>query len=207
MLGYIQTIALAMAMVAFGWLCYGSYRPTFLQECQPDMSKIESIIKSSLQKFLNIRKYFKPNQICKDPSRFTLGSPFATPSFPSGQIASVMSVWVYFLLYYAAKVNSFIQYKTWNRRRGQFFKVILFFLLFLVPVWVGVSRIVTNRHTVAQVIVGGLIGIISALLVYRYKYCSLFGIDAKTPNYYLWYRLYPQKNPQVETSLQPNTIP
>ena len=110
-LGYIQTIALAMAMVAFGWLCYGSYRPTFLQECQPDTSKSESTIsdKAPLQKFVNILKYFKPNQICKDPSRFTLGSPSATPGFPSGHIASVMSVWVFFLLYYAAKANvSFI---------------------------------------------------------------------------------------------------
>ncbi|KAG2392144.1 hypothetical protein C9374_012396 [Naegleria lovaniensis] len=183
LVGYVQTIALCMAITAFGWLVYGGYRPTFLVECNPNMKVVNEHRKSG--NTLLPYRYFKPTDVCQNPENFRLSSPLMTSGFPSGHVSSVMSVWLFFLLYFAGKAD------TWNRRKGQFWKVFLFFLLLLVPVWVGVTRIVTLKHTISQVVVGILIGIFSALLVYRYKYCSIFGVDAKTPNYYMWQKQQP----------------
>ncbi|KAL9644755.1 hypothetical protein ABK040_012409 [Willaertia magna] len=83
-------------------------------------------------------------------------------------------------IYFAAKAN------TWRKREGQFYKVMLFFILFLIPVFIGISRILNLRHNVAQTIVGILIGIFAAVITYKYKFCSIFGRDAHVPNYYLW---------------------
>ncbi|KAF0978727.1 hypothetical protein FDP41_002547 [Naegleria fowleri] len=185
LVGYVQTIALCMGITAFGWLVYGGYRPTFLLECNPDM-KIVNEHRKSGNPLLPYR-YYKPTEVCQHPEKFRLANPLTTSGFPSGHISSVMAVWLFFLLYFAGKAD------TWNRRKGQFWKVFLFFLLLLVPVWVGVTRIVTLKHSVSQVVVGGLIGILSAMLVYRYKYCSFFGVDAKTPNYFMWERQQPSE--------------
>ena len=78
-LGYAQTIALAMAITAFCWISYGDYRPTFLVDCNPDMAIVNQ--QRHVGNPLILYRLF--NQVCK------------TVAFPSGLVSATVFVWLF----------------------------------------------------------------------------------------------------------------
>ncbi|XP_002741585.1 phospholipid phosphatase 1-like [Saccoglossus kowalevskii] len=132
-------------MVTKGMLV--SPRPSFLESCQPDMSKI-----SSQDLLVSFDKCSNQKSL-KD----------ASGAFPSGHSA---------LIYYECCFLMFYIDNKLPENTPKLLKGLLQAVLFLVPFFVSLTRIVDNRHWWSDVIAGILLGVILAIWVANI--CGLF---------------------------------
>jgi diacylglycerol diphosphate phosphatase/phosphatidate phosphatase len=88
---------------------------------------------------------------------------FELHGFPSGHAASAFAGWTFLVLYLNGKS------KPWNGG-AYFWKVILLILPLLLASWVSITRLRDFNHFPFQIITGGIIGIVSALIAYRLNY-------------------------------------
>lgn len=81
-------------------------------------------------------------------------------SFFSGHSSSVWSSWIFLILISSYLLSTF-------RRKGGFYRLVFFFLPFLiVPIWMSSDRVTTGNHFLHEVIIGALVGILVALITF-----------------------------------------
>ncbi|KAG2373231.1 hypothetical protein C9374_012334 [Naegleria lovaniensis] len=198
LLGYIQSLCFSMLFMMFFWFFYPDYRPSFLQECNPIAAKVQALQNERTNHF-NTVVYYLPHEICSQPEKYRGMKVNNTPAFPSGHAANLFAVWIFLLLYVFAKTKALSLAQDRNRqdhrngtltstaRRGILFFPFVALLILACLIWIGVfSRVLDYQHTWTQVIVGTIIGVLCGIIVYMYKYGSLFGHNSHIPLYYYW---------------------
>jgi len=176
------------------WFLVGGLRPNFIPICKPSVPI----------PLINTPIIYYDDDICTC-SRTDLIR--AKHAFPSGHSASTTALCVYLAIYLSCKLKVF-------DNRSHFWKFVVSILtFFVIDFWISFSRIRDGEHHFKDVIVGMIIGLITAPLIYRLNYCSLIGPDNHIPTRYLWTgRLRPpyfRKNrPQTlpPIIMQPNTV-
>ena len=139
-------------------MCVGRLRPDFLDRCQPEKAAL-------------------PKIICKGSAAFVNEG---RRSFPSGHTSLCFAGLGFASLFFAGQFRLFNQHGalliSWATS------------LFLAPAlaagFVGVSRIVDNRHHWQDVLVGALLGFCTAYASYRIYFGPLMGgtSDSASPN-------------------------
>ncbi|KAF0971506.1 hypothetical protein FDP41_010238 [Naegleria fowleri] len=221
LLGYIQSLCFSMLFMMFFWFFYPDYRPSFLSECNPIPSRVQALHKQRANPFNSIT-YYLPQEICSHPERYLGMKVNITPAFPSGHASNLFAVWIYVLLYLFAKTKALSLMQDRNKynhrngsltstaRRGILFFPFVTLLILACAVWIGVfSRVLDYQHTWTQVIVGTIIGVFCGVLVYMYKFGSLFGHNSHIPLYYYWKEEYESsyEKPDEEASNEMNRRP
>ena len=144
----VRVPAIACAFTGLFWVLYGGLRPNFLATCNPDMSRVT-----------NLNAYYT-SSICTtqpmDRNDFQ--------AFPSGHASTTWASWTYIALYLTHHLRPF-------DGTGHFWKLIVSILLpSLLPFAFSTTRIVDFHHSFAQILMGSLIGFLSAYLAYRLNY-------------------------------------
>ncbi|CAG8434219.1 1756_t:CDS:2 [Ambispora gerdemannii] len=147
--GHAQSIAMSLFFTSLFWITVGGHlglRPTFLTKCDPDPTKI----------IPNITYY--DNSICREDL-----SKIEYQGFPSGHASTAFAGWVFFTLYINGKA------KPWNGG-AHFWKVLILLLPLSFATWISLTRVIDFRHFPYQIIIGGMIGIMAALIAFRLNF-------------------------------------
>jgi diacylglycerol diphosphate phosphatase/phosphatidate phosphatase len=189
-MGILFALALSTFFTDFLWLVLGGPRPKFFQQCDPDMTKVAALLQVRKHAFNDI-VYLPASEICKTEIA-AIGFLMHTPGMPSGHASNVFAGWIFVLLYVGAKIGA------WAFSTGPTYKMLIVLPSLLVPMYVAATRVLNHEHFPHQVVVGSVIGIASAVLAYRLRYCSLFGLDAHVPSYYMTKRIATQEKELYE---------
>jgi membrane-associated phospholipid phosphatase len=178
----IMGVGFALAMSTFWtdflWLTIGGPRPKLIYQCDPDQAIVDALYVARKHPWSDY-VYLYASEVCKNKIA-GLGVFIWTPGFPSGHASNVFAGWIYVMLYIGAKVSA------WSFSTGPTYKFVFTALpCVAIPVYVACTRILNHAHFPHQVVVGSLIGIVAAVAAYRLRYCSLFGLDAHIPNFYM----------------------
>lgn len=149
--GAILAYALALFFTSMLWKFVGGLRPHFLSLCQVDRSKV-----------LSETAYYTPS-VCKNEASFTRDT---FHGFPSGHASTAFAGCVFLSCYLAAHLRLY--------RGANTGKLLLVLLPIVCASWLAFSRIADHHHSPIQLLVGILIGTLSAMLAYRLVYMNGF---------------------------------
>lgn len=136
-IGWFTTLSLVIFLTSFCRYFLPTPRPYFATKCSPKV---------------NGGFMMDTNWCTRHISRRDM------QSFPSGHTTLVWGSWVFC-------TSVAISLSRTLRHGGQFWKLIIFFLVpIVVPLWMSCDRIRTNNHTSYDVIFGGLLGILIGVL-------------------------------------------
>eukprot|EP01113_Clastostelium_recurvatum_P008490 TRINITY_DN14016_c0_g1_i1.p1 TRINITY_DN14016_c0_g1~~TRINITY_DN14016_c0_g1_i1.p1 ORF type:complete len:412 (+),score=72.55 TRINITY_DN14016_c0_g1_i1:107-1237(+) len=166
LLALLQTFVLTTLVCAWMWFSVGGLRPSFIEMCQPSVPLPDTQSGPIV---------WYSDEICTAP-RSEVND--AKRGFPSGHASSIWCTAVFVFLYLNGKLKLF-------DGRAHLWKIFICAPIIL-ALFVAFSRVHDGKHTLWQVCFGSLIGILSALLIYRMNFCSLFGPDNHIPCRFLW---------------------
>lgn len=195
LLAYSLAILVCLIVVELVKKTAGRPRPDFFNRCFPkidlnDEDKIQQVIENLEQDFecdiyTADGKDYAPLSNQKEED-YKNGQPRICDeacvqkgrrSFPSGHSAFSWVAFYFLSLYLWGKLRAFTpryKYMAWRFIPG--------FLITLIPLYIAVSRTQDYRHHWEDVLVGSLIGILSAWFGYRQYYPSLYDMDSDFSN-------------------------
>lgn len=153
--GLFEALGLSLLISSLFWKLMGGLRPSFYAMCAPDPSKPYVTYVLGGTKY----NYYDQSACTKELLNDELHG------FPSGHSATAWAGWVYTAMYLSSRS------RLWYDGSGYYWKLLVFGLLpLIIPTWVAVSRVTDYLHTWGQSVVGALIGLLVALLVYRLRH-------------------------------------
>ncbi|KAG6038700.1 hypothetical protein E4U39_000151, partial [Claviceps sp. Clav50 group G5] len=158
-LGLLRSlITAALFQVFIKWLI-GGLRPHFLAICQPQLSSGDSLNGMGFQNIIFDRS------ICTgDPDDIDE----AMESMPSGHATAAWAGLFFLALYFNA------QLKVIAAHNPAYWKMIMFFAPLLGAFLISATLVVDRHHHWYDLVVGGLIGISTALIAYRQTFAAIW---------------------------------
>jgi membrane-associated phospholipid phosphatase len=135
----------------------GRLRPNFLDVCKPNTNPYSICRMNSANTYLRVDVDFKCTTLKQHEvieSRL---------SFPSGHASTIFYTVIFLILFI---------HRTWNKRSISAVAQFIQFSLFGLGIFVGLSRIVDNKHHPTDVLAGTILGTVVALS--HFHYLNLF---------------------------------
>ncbi|KAG8808257.1 hypothetical protein FRC17_004028 [Serendipita sp. 399] len=147
----------------------GRPRPDFLSRCQPDLTRVQASLSTTAVTLFN-------STICTTTEKKALNDGFR--SFPSGHSSMSFAGLTFASLYLAGRFRLFTPHSAHGKH---LYAYVLSFAPLLLASYVSTSRVSDFRHRGSDVLGGASLGVIFALLAYRYYFPWLGSRDAGTP--------------------------
>ncbi|KAL2761003.1 hypothetical protein ACRALDRAFT_1026356 [Sodiomyces alcalophilus JCM 7366] len=143
----------------------GSFRPSFLDVCMPDVSLAAAHNASGLNG-VGFQQVFYTAEICTQPDKEKLK--VAMTSFPSGHATVAAAAYVFLALYINGKA------KVFSARRPRLFDVALLLNFLLTAFVLSAILTVDQAHHWYDIVAGFAISTITALVSYRASYAAIW---------------------------------
>jgi len=157
-MGNVYAVIIAECVHVFLKTLIGGFRPYFLEVCDPDPAQ--------LQNGTGFGQVYYSTDICRQTDKGLLKQ--AMTSFPSGHAACAFSGLGFLFFYLNGKL------KPWSNYRPMSWEVALTLMPLLGALLIACSVLINADHHPHDVVVGSIIGFLSALAVYRAYYAAVW---------------------------------
>ncbi|KAK4215820.1 lipid phosphate phosphatase 1 [Rhypophila decipiens] len=143
----------------------GGFRPYWLDVCKPDISRAASHNTTQLNG-VGFQQIMYTVDVCTNPDENALKT--AMSSFPSGHSTAAFAGYVFLFLWMNAKL------KVWANYRSSFYWLALLFAPILGATLMACALTIDQAHNWYDILVGSLIGTVSAFAAYRCLYAAVW---------------------------------
>eukprot|EP01113_Clastostelium_recurvatum_P018572 TRINITY_DN218_c0_g1_i1.p1 TRINITY_DN218_c0_g1~~TRINITY_DN218_c0_g1_i1.p1 ORF type:complete len:359 (-),score=78.90 TRINITY_DN218_c0_g1_i1:77-1153(-) len=168
----LQIFVTNQVVCMFMWLLFGGLRPTFLSVCDPTPGAAPAYTIQGTNWY--------SDDICRADHHDLVK---AKHSLPSDHAAGAASAALFCIIYLGAKLKVF-------DNKSHYWKLFLLLPFPILGLWFSFSRLHDGKHHFRDIIIGLIIGVIIAPIVYRLNFCSLLGPDNHIPCRYTWMGKY-----------------
>jgi hypothetical protein len=144
----------------------GGFRPTFLDTCKPDLSKLVNATQTNPLNGSGFQKLFYTIEVCTQTDRWQLKH--AMTSFPSGHSTAAFAGFGFLFLWLNAKL------KAWADHRPAFWKLLATLLPLLGALVIACSLTIDAAHNWYDIVAGSMIGLLTSLAAYRSSYAAIW---------------------------------
>ncbi|KAG8813838.1 hypothetical protein FRC17_001403 [Serendipita sp. 399] len=168
-LGLGTSVVFAQLLTEYIKLVVGRPRPDFLSRCEPDAARVQEALNSTIVKLFD-------STVCKTTNSRDLKDGFR--SFPSSHSSMSFAGLAYLSLYMAGRFRIFTPHSIHGKHLYAY--TIAIVPLFLAS-FIASSRVSDFREHGLDALAGAILGIVFAIIGYRYYFPWLGSRDAGTP--------------------------